>query len=133
MTQIIRQSVKFTASPADLYELFMDSAKHSAATGMPAQISRKEGGKWSAFKGMIAGRNLVLVPNQMIVQAWRSKGWKAADLDSVLVVRFEKAAGGTTLHLTHVGVPQHDHKGVTLGWRKYYWQPWKKYLAARKR
>jgi activator of HSP90 ATPase len=133
MTRAIEQAATFKSTPADLYELFMDSAKHSAATGAPAKISRKVGGKWSAHSGMIGGKNLALVPNQMIVQAWRSKQWKATDPDSILVVRFEKAPSGARVHLSHVGVPQHDHKGVTQGWRKYYWEPWKKYLAGRRR
>jgi activator of HSP90 ATPase len=134
MTPVVEQSVSFRATPAKLYELFMDSAKHTAATGMPAKISPKVGGKWSAFGGMILGRNLVLIPNRMIVQTWRSSAWKKADPDSILVVRFEKAAGGkATVHLAHVGVPKYDHKGVTQGWVKYYWEPWKEYLAARKR
>jgi activator of HSP90 ATPase len=93
MTPVVEQSVSFRATPAQLYELFMDSAKHTAATGMPAKISPKVGGKWSAFGGMILGRNLVLIPNRMIVQTWRSSAWKKADPDSILVVRFEKAAG----------------------------------------
>ncbi len=112
----------------------MDSAKHTASTGMPAKISRKVGGKWSAFGGMILGRNLELVPNCMIVQTWRSAEWKKADLDSILIVRFEKSAsGGATVELTHVGVPEYDQKGVTNGWVKYYWEPWKKYLKATKK
>jgi activator of HSP90 ATPase len=134
MTPVIEQSVSFNATPAKLYELFMDSAKHSAATGMPAKVSRKVGGKWSAFGGMILGKNLVLIPNRRIVQAWRSSEWKKADPDSLLVVGFEKAAGSdTTVHLVHVGVPSYDHQGVTQGWVKFYWDPWKVYLAARKR
>jgi len=134
MTPAIEQSVTFQATPAKLYELFMDSAKHSAATGAPARISRKVGGKWVAFGEMLLGKNLALVPNRMIVQAWRSSQWKAADPDSILVVRFEKSAGeATTVILTHVGVPQHDHKGVTQGWKKYYWEPWKKYLKTQKK
>ena len=134
MTPAIEQSITFKATPAELYALFMDSAKHSAATGAPARISRKVGGKWSAFGGMLLGKNLALVPNRMIVQAWRSSQWKAADPDSILVVRFEKSAGGAaTVTLTHVSVPLHDHKGVTQGWKKYYWEPWKKYLKTRKK
>jgi activator of HSP90 ATPase len=133
MTPVIEQVVSFKKiSPADLYELFMDSAKHSAATGMPAKISRMVGGKWSAFGGMISGMNLVLVPGRMIVQAWRSSKFKKADPDSVLVVSFEKTATGARVHLVHVGVPAHDHKGVTNGWKKYYWEPWKKYFSQRK-
>jgi len=134
MTPVIEQSVSFSATPKTLYEFFMDSAKHTAATGMPAKVSGKAGGKWSAFGGMICGKNLVLIPNRMIVQAWRSAEWKKADPDSILIVSFEKAAGGdTTVHLVHVGVPSHDHQGVTQGWVKYYWEPWKAYLASHKR
>ena len=28
-----------------------------------------------------------------------------------------------------VNVPAHDHKGVSQGWRTYYWKPWNAYLA----
>jgi activator of HSP90 ATPase len=134
MKPVIEQTASFTKiTPADLYELFVDSAKHSAATGMPAKVSREVGGKWSAFGGMISGKNLALVPNQMIVQAWRSSAWKKADPDSILVVRFEKTTNGATAHLAHVGVPSYDHKGVTKGWIKYYWKPWKEYFKVRKR
>jgi len=134
MTTVIEQTVAFSATPAKLYELFMDSAKHTAATGMPAKISRKVGGKWSAFSGMILGKNLSLIPNRMIVQSWRSAEWKKADPDSVLVVSFEKTAnGGAQVHLVHVGVPEYDHAGVTQGWVKFYWEPWKTYLAPQMR
>jgi activator of HSP90 ATPase len=133
VTPVIEQTVSFPkVTPVDLYELFMDSAKHSAATGMPAKISRKVGGKWSAFGGMILGKTLALVPNRMIVQAWRSSAWKKADPDSILVVRFQKARDGAAAHLAHVGVPPYDLKGVTQGWKKYYWEPWRKYLMGLK-
>jgi activator of HSP90 ATPase len=129
MTPAIEQSVTFGATPAELYELFMDSSKHSAVTGASANFSRKVGGKWTAFGGMLLGKNLALVPNRMIVQAWRSSEWKAEDPDSILVVQFEKSgSSGTTVSLTHVRVPKYDHKRVTQGWKKYYWEPWKEYL-----
>jgi activator of HSP90 ATPase len=112
----------------------MSSAKHSAATGMPAKISPKVGGKWSAFGGMIVGKNLILMPNRMIVQTWRSSEWKKSDPDSILVVNFEKSAsGGAQVELVHIGVPQYDHEGVTKGWVKFYWEPWRTHLATRNR
>jgi activator of HSP90 ATPase len=134
MTPVVHSGSVFEhATPAKLYSLFMDSARHTAATGMPAKISRKVGGKWSAFGGMIQGKNLMLVPNRMIVQSWRSAEWKKADPDSILVVRFEKVIGGSArVELDHVAVPGYDQEGVTNGWVKYYWEPWKAYLAKRK-
>jgi activator of HSP90 ATPase len=135
MQPVIRSSAVFEdATSTKLYSLFMDSAKHTAATGMPAKISKKIGGKWSAFGGMILGTNLALIPNRRIVQAWRASHWKKADPDSILVVSFEKApGGGAQVVLDHVGVPSYDQKGVTEGWVKFYWEPWKKHLAAQKR
>lgn len=82
---------------------------------------------------MILGKNLALVPNRMIVQSWRSSAWKSGDPDSILVVRFEKTKDGAAVHLAHVGVPPYDHKGVTEGWRTYYWEMWHEYFKSRKR
>jgi activator of HSP90 ATPase len=128
MTKPIMQSVTFKASPEELFALFTDSKKHSAATGAKASVSSKAGAKWTAFDGMLSGKNLALVPGRMIVQAWRASHWKESDLDSILVLTFSRAAGGGKVDLVHAGVPQHDHKGVTQGWPKYYWKPWKAYL-----
>jgi activator of HSP90 ATPase len=132
MTETIQQSVEYPAPPEVLFDIYLDSKKHSAATGAPARISRKAGGTFTAFGGMLRGKNLLIVPKKMIVQAWRASHWKANDLDSILILRFSKTAGGGRIDLVHAGVPEHDHKGVTEGWPKYYWEPWKAYLAKRR-
>ena len=132
MTKAIQQSVKFPAPPEVLFEMFMDSKKHSEATGAPAKISRRAEGKFTAFGGQLSGKTLAVIPNKMIVQSWRGP-WKAEDLDSVLVITFEKVAGGTRVDLVHSNVPGHDHKGVTKGWPLYYWGPWREYLKKRKK
>ncbi len=133
MTKPIVQSVTLKASARELYEIYTDSKKHSGATGQRASVSKKVGGKFSAFDGRISGRNLVVVPNRMIVQAWRATHWKKTDLDSILITTFSDAPGGGRIDLVHVGVPQHDHKGVTEGWPNYYWKPWRAYLKQRDR
>ena len=132
MTRAIQQSVTLKASPAELYETFLDSKKHSGVTGAPAKISRTAGGRFTAFGGQLQGRTLLTVPKRLIVQAWRSSQWKAGDPDSILILQFSKAARGSTIDLVHVNVPAHDHKGVTQGWRTYYWKPWRSYLAKKK-
>ena len=38
MTEAIQQPVEFDASPETLYEMYMDSRKHSKATGQPAKL-----------------------------------------------------------------------------------------------
>jgi len=129
----IEQSVVFRASPGTLYEMFMDSARHSAATGGAARISRRPGGRFTAWNRMLSGRTLLLVPNRMIVQSWRSILFKPSDADSILVITFARVARGTRVDLVHVNVPAHDHAGVTKGWPKFYWKPWKRFLRGHNR
>jgi len=129
MTPAIQQRVRFNVSPARLFKLYMDSQQHSAATRAKAVVSRKAGGKFSAFDGVISGKMLAIVSNRMIVQSWRAKHWKKTDLDSILVLKFSKIKDGTQIDLVHVNVPEHDHKGVRNGWVKYYWKPWRAYLV----
>jgi activator of HSP90 ATPase len=130
MTKAIQQAVEFDAAPKTLYEMYIDSAKHSKATGAPAKLGRRAGAAFTAFGGSIKGRNLAVVPGKMIVQAWRATHWKKADADSILVMTFSKTPSGGRVDLVHANVPEHDHKGVTEGWKDYYWKPWRKYLAA---
>ncbi len=129
MTSAIQQRVKFNASPARLFKLYMDSRRHSAATHAKAVVSRRPGGRFSAFDGMITGKMLAIVSNHMIVQAWRAKHWKKTDLDSTLVLTFREIKRGAQIDLVHVNVPEHDHNGVKKGWVRYYWKPWRAYLA----
>jgi activator of HSP90 ATPase len=132
MTPTISQRVKFSTSPETLFEMYMDSKKHAASTGAPAKLSRKVGGAWSAAGGAIGGKNLHIIPGRQVVQTWRAGFWRKGEL-SILIMTFEKARGEGIVEVVHVGVPQHDQKGVRSGWPKYYWKPWKKYLAGQKK
>ena len=131
MTPAIQQRATFPVSRKVLFELYLDSKKHAAATGAPAKISRKAGGSRRAHGGQIGGTNLMIVTGRMIVQAWRAAHWKKEDV-SILVLKFSKAPGGARVDLVHAGVPPYDHNGVVNGWVKYYWKPWKKYLSSKK-
>jgi uncharacterized protein YndB with AHSA1/START domain len=130
MTPAIQQSVEFDATPETLYEMYIDSKQHAQATGAPAKVSRRVGGTFTAFGGQLKGKNLLLTPNQMIVQACRAEMWKKSDPGSILVIQFSKTKTGTRVDLMHVNVPEHDHQGVTDGWCQYYWEPWRVYLEA---
>lgn len=133
MSKAIQQSVRFAATPEELFEMYVDSKKHSAATGSRARVSRKAGAAFTAWNGKLRGKNLMIVPNRLVMQAWRSAHWPASDPDSMLLLAFKDAPGGGEVDLLHVNVPAHDLAGVTKGWKKYYWEPWKKYIAAQKK
>lgn len=128
MVNVIQQSVTFRAVPAVLFELYMDAEKHTTATGSKAVISKLPGRRFTAFNGVLSGRNLLIVPRRMIVQSWRSRSWKRADPDSILMLFFSRTPSGGCVDLVHVNVPDHDYKGISEGWEKYYWQPWREYL-----
>lgn len=130
MTRPIQQSVTLHAAPRELFNTFLDSKKHTALTGAPAKVGKKAGAAFTAFAGQLSGRTLLVVPGRLIVQSWRSKGWKASDPDSILILEFSKTKAEGRIDLVHVGVPPHDRRGVTNGWKRYYWVPWQKRLAA---
>jgi activator of HSP90 ATPase len=130
-TPAITQVVEFPVSSERLFDAYLDPIEHARITGSLASISSAVGVTFSAFNGMISGKNLLIVPKQMIVQSWRAGIWNESDLDSVLVLVFEPAAAGGRITLTHVNVPEHDHRGVTEGWEKYYWTPRRAYLGVR--
>jgi activator of HSP90 ATPase len=130
MTPAIQQSVRFRTSPQILFSMYLDSRKHTESTGAPAKISKKAGGRFTAFSGKLEGKTLLVAPGKRIVQLWRATHWKKGDW-SVLILDFSRVAGGAQVDLVHAGVPAYDHKGVREGWPKYYWRPWKKYLGSR--
>ena len=131
MIPTIVQSVVFSASAKELYDIYLDPKRHAACTGGKVKISAKAGSAFSAFDGILTGRTLWTIPGQMIVQLWRSKSWKKSDPDSILILTFSSAGKKGRIDLVHVNVPEHDHAGVTNGWKKYYWTPLKAYLRGR--
>jgi activator of HSP90 ATPase len=125
----IEQVVELPASSDCLFDAYLDPLEHGRITGSLVAISSAIGSEFSAFNGLIRGRNLLIVPKRMIVQSWRAASWTETDLDSVVVLVFDPTVTGGRITLTHSNVPEHDHQGVTDGWEKYYWTPWRAYLG----
>jgi activator of HSP90 ATPase len=126
-TKTIRQSVTIKASPHDVYEALMDSKKHAGFTGGKATISRKVGGKFTAYDGYAAGVNLELIPDKKIVQTWRAEDWPEGHY-SKAAFTFTRVSGGTKLTLTQTDVPEDQYDSIAQGWRDYYWGPMKQML-----
>jgi activator of HSP90 ATPase len=126
-TKDIRQSVIIKAAPHDIYEALMDSKKHARFTSGKASISRKVGGKFSAFDGYCEGVNLELVPDRKIMQTWRASDWPEGHYSRVTYA-LEEVAGGTRLTFTQTGVPEERYREISRGWQDYYWAPLKEML-----
>ena len=123
----IHQEIDFNASPQQLYEALLDAKQFTEFSGRPAEINREVGGAFSLFKGHIIGRNVELVPNQRIVQAWRVVTWPEG---AYSIARFElKPQGpGTRLVFDHIGFPEGLHDHLAEGWEENYWTLLKKYF-----
>jgi activator of HSP90 ATPase len=128
MPKLVKQTVTLPATAKALYSMYLSPSKHKAITGGKVVISSRAGSKFSAFGGMLRGKTLYSVPGRLIVQAWRSGGWKKGELDSTLILRFTPKGRSGRIDLIHANVPDNDYRGVNRGWKNYYWRPWRKYL-----
>ena len=124
----VSQEVTFAASPAQVYEALLSSAKHSEFTGAPASIDAKVGGLWSAYDGKISGVTLELVPASLLVQTWRAGNWPAG-MHSVVKFELAPNAQGATLKLEHDALSDEQVPHIEGGWEKMYWEPLRKYLS----
>lgn len=123
----IQQEITFAASPAKVYEALMRSAGHAAFTGAPAEISNEEGGAFSAYGGKVHGRNIELVRNERIVQAWRAGSWPEG-VFSIARYELKDEGGKTRLLFEQDGVPEDQVEHIDGGWHKMYWEPLKKHV-----
>ncbi len=132
----IHQEVVFKASRKRIYEAltdakqFTDVTKFSPVRGAaPAAISLEAGGSFSCFGGHIVGRNVELVPNERVVQAWRVVDWEPGVYS---IARFELEGEGsqTKVLFDHTGFPNGKAEHLAAGWKEHYWEPLEKYLAS---
>jgi uncharacterized protein YndB with AHSA1/START domain len=93
------------ASPQEVYEAWLDSVRHSEMTGSEAMMSDEIGAEVSAHAGYITGRNLELVPDERIVQSWRTTEFADEHEDAIVTVMLEDTDEGALLILVHSNVP----------------------------
>ncbi len=118
----IRQTVTFRgATPHDVYEVILDPRKHSKLTRTRVKMSRRVGGKFTVGRDL-AGKNLALVKDKKIVQAWRANNW-ATEHYSRATFAIARAKGGARLTFTQTGVPDGFRREISDGWKRYYWRP----------
>lgn len=131
MRSVIQQSVLLPAAAEKLFEMYLDPQEHGAFTGAPVIVGSAAGAEFQAFGGVLTGQILAVVPGRLIVQSWRSTKFHADDPDSTLILTFAPAGDQQgRIDLIHLDVPDHDYQGVTEGWQKHYFGPWRAYLEA---
>lgn len=125
----LHYDIDFKATPQRIYETLLGSKQFAVFTGMAADIDPKPGGKFSMFDNMIVGRNVELVENQRIVQAWRPSSWTAG-VYSIAHFEIKPRGAESTLTFDHTGFPAGLADHLDAGWQGHYWEPMKKFFAS---
>lgn len=139
--EVIHQEVAFKVSRKSVYDALTDARQFNkvvmlsaaAQSGMvardkPVELSSEAGGAFSAFGGHITGRQIELVPNERIVQAWRAASWGPGQYS---IARFQliEQGSGTKLVFDHTGFPPDQRDHLAEGWKANYWEALEKYFA----
>src|SRR3984957_12441253 len=125
----LHQELDYKVSCQRIYEVLLSSKDFAAFSGAPAEIDPKAGGAFSMFGVLIVGRNVELVPNQRIVQAWRPTADFPEGTYSLVKIELQPQGAGTRLTLDHTGFPEGHFDHLSVGWHSHYWEPLKKSLA----
>jgi activator of HSP90 ATPase len=138
--EAIHQEPVFKASRNRVYEALTDSKQFEKVIQLsgvmqsmhlpdrPAEISRDEGGAFALFGGHIIGRQIELVANERIVQAWRVGDW---DPGVYSIAKFQLKEEGTETRIVfdHTGFPKGGAEHLAAGWKAHYWTPLARLLA----
>jgi activator of HSP90 ATPase len=127
MRTSLQEEIRLKSSPQRIYGVLLDAKQFAAFTGQPAEIDPHAGGAFSLFAGQIVGRNVELVSNQRIVQAWRPSHWTPG-IWSIAAFELKPQTSGTLVSLDHKGFPVGDFDHLEWGWHAHYWEPLKKFL-----
>ena len=139
--EAIHQEIIFKASRERVYTALTDAREFhkvvllsgAVQSGMvkapkPSEISREAGGAFAIFGGFIIGRQIELLPNTRIVQAWRPLDWQPG-VYSIAKFELVEQGSATRLVFDHTGFPEGQAEHLAQGWKMNYWQPLEKVLA----
>jgi uncharacterized protein YndB with AHSA1/START domain len=130
MSHVIHQEIMVHADPARVYQALTDAEQFGQVIGGAVTLTADAGAAFSLFDEHITGRNVELVPDRRLVQAWRAASWPEGRYS---IVHFELKDGGggvTRLVLDHTSFPEEAHDDLAAGWVKMYWEPLKQYLSS---
>jgi uncharacterized protein YndB with AHSA1/START domain len=130
MSHVIHQEITVDADCARVYQALTDAEEFGQVTGGAVTLTADAGSAFSLFGDHITGRNIELVPNRRLVQAWRAASWPEGQY-SIVQFQLEDGGGGvTTLVLDHTSFPEEAHDDLAAGWIKMYWEPLKQHLSS---
>jgi activator of HSP90 ATPase len=120
------------AKQFDQIVLLSGVTQSMGAGAKPTELRPEPGSAFTLFGGYIVGRQIELVPDTRIVQAWRALSWKPGEYSIVsfyLLDEASKSKVGTKIVFDQRGFPAGTGEHLATGWRAHYWEPLAKLLA----
>jgi activator of HSP90 ATPase len=140
-SEAIHQELVFNASAQRVYGALTNGKSFDAITRLsdgdallkatgakPTTINGEVGGTFTLFGGYVTGRNLEMVPDERLVQAWRAGSWKPGAF-SIAAFSLVKDGTKTKLFFDHRGFPDGEGSSLAQGWHAHYWGPLTTFLA----
>jgi uncharacterized protein YndB with AHSA1/START domain len=125
---IVQRRVEIAASPETVWELLVDPVKALRWWGIGAELDPRPGGRIRVhvIPGSVASGEFVeLDPPRRLVYTWGwSEGGGGPELvppgSSTVEIELDPTPAGTTLRLTHRGLPNEESAGQHgAGWDNY--------------
>jgi activator of HSP90 ATPase len=114
-------------SPKEMFQMFMDSKKISELTGYETSMGEKVEDKFFALNGAVIGKNLLIIPNRMIVQSWRWLTRKKEFTDSILVMVFSESEKGSVIEFSSANLQNDEMPFIN---KETYLDPLKEHLES---
>jgi len=123
MAELVRE-IHIKARPEVVFEYLVDPAKYNEWGGTEAVLDPRPGGTYQVLMGgthQSAGEFVEVVPNERVVFSfgWAEPGHPIPSGSTRVEIRLVPDEAGTTVRLTHSGLPEDavsDHIG---GWDYY--------------
>ncbi len=114
----IRQKHYIKATPEEVFTALTNPFTIELWSGYPAVMEAIEDFEFSIFDGDICGKNLKIVPNELLVQEWY---FGDSPEQSVVTIFLKARESGTSITVEQTNVPDEDAGEFEEGWRDYYW------------
>jgi uncharacterized protein YndB with AHSA1/START domain len=124
--KLIHQTYRIQATPEQVFQALTTPETIQKWSGAPATMEAKAGTKFSTFGGAIHGSNLLVVPNQKLVQEWYAGTW---EMPTTVVFNLTADGAETVVELVHEGVPDLALEQISSGWESNYLGSMRKMFA----
>lgn len=109
--------LNITADPEEVFTALTNPFQIELWSGYPADMKAEKGYEFSLWEGDIAGVNLDIIPNRLLLQEWF---FGETETPSIVKLVLKKHGAETEVTLTHTHIPEEVFDEITEGWKTYY-------------